>query len=172
MKKIILLLIGCILFLVGCNNDSNYIETVMNIRFENGKTVEKIVNEKAILGEFYVENEGKLEFNKVQYGLDAISMRISPSDLMNRYKQKGVKMPLLKELEWKIEGETNEGKVVTAATDEVIIKIPTVKNKDYIQVNLNNIKVYNLKTNTVITDKELEAADLYYKMLQEYNYKN
>lgn len=172
MKKIVLFLIGCILFLIGCERDSKYIETVMNIKFENGKTLEKIVNEDAIIGDFYVANKGKLEFDKLHYGLDTVVMKLYANDLIDKYKKKNIKLPLLKELEWKIEGETNQGKVITAETDDVIIKIPTIKDKDYIKVNLNSIKVYDLKTGNIISEEDLKTASLYYKMLQEYNYKN
>lgn len=170
MKKILAIIMSCVLFLVGCNKNNEYIETVMNIRFEDGKTVEKIVNEKVIAGEFYLDNTTKLKFNRAAYGLSVVAMKISEEKQLKKYYDLGVVMPLLKELDWKIEGNTENGKVVVAKTDRVLVRIPTVKNGDYVQVNKDDIAVYELKTNTRITDEEIVVAKDYYDLLNEYKY--
>lgn len=148
MKKIVFLLGVILILFTGCIGEEDYINSVKAISFNNGMSVEDIVNKDVEAIEFSQLNN--LEEN-----------RTNPLFLINFYNTdflSNLKMPSTPELKWEIEGKTKTGKIVVAYNEKVKIKIQTREDGDYIQVSTDEINVYSQKNNKAISSDTLNFA--------------
>lgn len=148
MKKIVFLLGLLLVLLTGCVGDEDYINTVKSISFNNGMSVEDIVN----------KNVEAIEFSQIN---NLEENRTNPLFLINFYSTdflSNLKMPSTPELKWEIEGKTKTGKIVVAYNDEVKVKIQTIEDGDYVQVSTDEINVYSQKNNKAVSIESLNFA--------------
>ncbi|MGL5935232.1 MAG: hypothetical protein ACRCZI_06375 [Cetobacterium sp.] len=164
MKKMLVTLSICVGLLTGCigGSDSNYIETVKQISFDDGVTVENIVREKLTGTEFQVLNEGKVRIDKGLAVFDKTGEYIfllkGMEGKIQELASNAKVAPIVIEsndIKWEVEGETKKGKIIKAKTDKSVVKISTEQDGDYVQVYLTDIKAFNGKTGKIISDKEL-----------------
>lgn len=178
MKKILnSLMLMLMLLLVGCGgaSDSDKIETVKGITFNNGKSVEQFIftslNNMGILsvnnekGEIVVAQIGDLctdESIQAVSKTNLIPMFILESDLVapKEFKESDVK--------YIIEGKTNNGFIVKA-TDTIgnYAKIPVTLNGDYYEVKSSDIKFYDSKN--TLSQADLENLNEIRTLVKNYN---
>lgn len=178
MKKILnSLMLMLMLLLVGCGgaSDSDKIETVKGITFNNGKSVEQLIftslNNMGILsansekGEIVVAQIGDLctdESIQAVSKTNLIPMFILESDLVapKELKESDVK--------YLIEGKINNGFIVKA-TDSIgnYAKIPVTLNGDYYEVKSSDIKFYDSKN--TLSQADLENLNEIRTLVKNYN---
>lgn len=168
MKKLAVALILLVLTLAGCTSDSDYIETVKKITFDDGSSVEEIVKEKVKVGEFYSENDldGILS-NPMQLFLFSMN---NAATIRQGLKDAGIKMPVPAELKWEIDGDTKDGKILIASNDKIKVRITTRKNGDYVELYGKDIQAYIKKNNKMITDEMYESIYTLYNLAIENGY--
>lgn len=168
MKKMIVIFILLLGILTGCSSDSDYIETVKGITFDDGKSVEEIVNEKVLIGNFYSENElDEILANPMNIFLFSMNHK---EVIKKGFKDAGIKMPISSKIKWEVEGETREGKILTASDEKVKVKITARKNGDYIELYTTDIQLHIKKNNRVISDEMFERIDALYELARESGY--
>lgn len=166
MKKLLGILVF-IIFLVGCSSeDKDYINTVKGMTFDSGKTVETYVEEQMALGEFELLNSDII-VNSFTY----IYTLMNDEQLNEVFRNSDVKMPKKKEITWKVEGETKDGKIVIAYNDTILVKIQTIKNGDYIESDSSKIKTYS-KANNKQLDSLMEEKRFLYELALRCGYDN
>lgn len=170
MKKIILLFSLLLIFFTGCTSDEDYIDTVKSITFEDGTTVKTYVQDQIKYGEFYILNEKELFDNGYSSLLMPTLIYIAPEEVLKELKNMKIEMPKDTPVVWKIEGNTDNGKILTASNGDIQVRIPTTKNGDYIEINTANFKVVNLKNNVTFREEQLESSKLYYEFLLKHYY--
>lgn len=155
MKKLLLIMLVVIFSLVGCTNDNEYLDTVKKITFDNGQTMEEIMTEMLTCGEIVIENPfiEKISESKIK----SISM-YSSKKFAKSFDNNPLLIPNINNIKWKIQGNTSNGKIILASTNDITAKIPTVKDGDYVEVNFNDIKLYDNKTNKLISEQNLIKA--------------
>lgn len=170
MKKIYFVLIGILLMLTGCSSDEEYINTVKKITFPDGITVEKLVDNNIKAGETYLANDKKLLFNEAVVFMLSFG---SKDEINFTLKQGGFILPeQFSEVKWVVEGETKTGKVVVASNDKIKVKIKTEKNGDYIETRTSDIVTYELSSNKVIPQEELDIMREFYDLAIKNGYTN
>lgn len=160
MKKIlgVLILMLSVAF-TGCSSDKSYINTVKSITFDNGKSVEDIVNENAKIGEFYFENDLQETLSNPYMFIFYLNGK---DEAISQLKEAGIKMPVPDKLKWQVEGETSKGKVLIASNDMIKIKINTRQNGDYIELYEYDIQTFIKSTNQLIPLDMLEKTKTFY----------
>lgn len=167
MKKILVVLSILAGVLTGCvgGSDSEYISTVKEISFNNGKTVENVVKEKLIgarFQELYGENE-LLSNMGVIILLSTVDYGVT-NDLRKLKKlleQQNI-VPITiedKDIKWEVEGETKRGKTIKAFTEKEIVKISTEQDGDYIKLNYDDINVFTKKDGKLLKSNNTEGND-------------
>lgn len=174
MKKMLVTLSVCVSLLTGCTggSDSDYIETVKQISFDDGVTVENIVREKLTGSEFQALNGDKVRIDKGLAVFDKTGTYIfllkGMEGEIQELASKANVVPVVlgnEDITWEVEGETKKGKIIKAKTDKSVVKISTEQDGDYIQVNSTNIKAFNGKTGKAISEKELKNYNQLNNML-------
>lgn len=170
MKKIATFILGMMLLLVGCASDEDYIDTVKNMSFSNGQTIEQYVNDSIKFGEMY-------QLNKDNFCLDKkllFMMSLEANQDVKRFlRQANVVLPEdIKPATWIVEGKTKDGKILIASNDNIKIKIETRKNGDYIETGSDKITTLDKKTNRIISEEELELASALHEIAMRCGYTN
>ncbi|WP_300345112.1 hypothetical protein [Fusobacterium sp.] len=170
MKKIATFILGMMLLLVGCASDEDYIDTVKNMSFSNGQTIEQYVNDSIKFGEMY-------QLNKDNFCLDKkllFMMSLEANQDVKRFlRQANVVLPEdIKPATWIVEGKTKDGKILIASNDNIKIKIETRKNGDYIETGSDKITTFDKKTNRIISEEELELASALHEIAMRCGYTN
>lgn len=161
MKKILIILAVAFTLLTSCTTDSNYIETVKSLTFDDGTKVEELVADKIKGIEFQVENGEKIIIEKGMVLFKStgeyifLFNHLAP-EIKKMAEKSNLKKIFLKEITWEIEGETKDGKIVRAFTDDAIIKITTKQDGDYISLNSDDIKAYNRKNGKIVSEQILK----------------
>lgn len=152
MKKIIMIsvMVTMLLGFGGCfNNDEAYIETVKGLTFDNGDTVEDIVKYKLTGTGLAIMNHGVVEkidnffvFNETgEYVLASSYASKEIAEIAKRANYTSI--DTLPPLNWEVEGETNNGKVIIATSKYGKVMMTTIDNGDYVSINLDNIEQVN-----------------------------
>ena len=166
MKKFLLAFVtGVLLLFAGCSSDSDYIETVKNITFDTGERVEDIVVENIKVGEFY-----NLNGENVMNPFNAVIVTALPKEkVVEKFKELNIKMPNVapENIKWEVEGETSTGKVILASKGNVVVKLETIDNGDYVEIYDTDIKTYI--NNKLISD-EMKIPALFYNAGVEAGY--
>lgn len=179
MKKIIMFLICSTFLLTGCISDTNYIETVRAIEFNNGESIDDVVSKKLSGAEFKAKNEDNITIDRGmavfkstgEYAFLLKGIGIEP-ELREMCIKAGVKGIYPKNITWEIEGETNEGKIIKVSSDYATVKIKTQLNGDYIEIQNKDI-VTLLKGNAKAFDSEiLDEYDFFNNLLIDKEVKN
>lgn len=169
MKKVIAIFISLLLFLTGCSSDEDYINSVKEMAFSDGSSVEEYVKDNIKAGEMYKLNDSILMSKEILFLLKFASK----DEVLFLLNQGSVVVPQdIKEASWKVEGETKQGKVIVVSNDEIKVKIETEKDGDYIKVNTNQIFTYNEKANKLIPQEDLNIALELYNLAKKYGYEN
>lgn len=155
MKKLLLIILVVIFSLTGCTNDDEYLNTVKKIIFDNGQTMEEIMTEMLTCGEIIIENPfiEKISESKIK----DISV-FSSKKFAKSFNNNTLFIPNIKNIEWNIQENISNGKIILASTNNITAKIPTIKNGDSIEINFNNIKLYDNKNNKLISEQNLIKA--------------
>ena len=170
MKKLYFVLIGILLMLTGCSSDEEYINTVKKITFPNGVTVEKIVDNNVEAGETYLVNDKNLLFNEAVVFMLSFG---SKDEINFTLRQSGFTLPeKISEIKWVVEGKTKTGKVIVASNDKIKVKIETEENGDYIETKTSDIITYELPSNKVIPQEELDIMGEFYNLAIKNGYTN
>lgn len=159
-----------LIFITGCSDDSDYITTVKSITFNDGVSVEELVNMNIKAGEFCIENNS----NKLLVNEPIIAMLsfMSKEEVKSLFKETRIIIPKLSEIKWEVEGSTKNGKVIIASNDRIKVKISTRKNGDYIETSKNDIKTFIKVNNTEIPKKIILNAIRLDSIAKKYGYKN
>lgn len=170
MKKLYFVLIGILLMLTGCSSDEEYINTVKKITFPDGVTVEKMVDNNVKAGETYLVNDKNLLFNEAVVFMLSFG---SKDEINFTLRQSGFTLPeKISEIKWVVEGKTKTGKVIVASNDKIKVKIETEENGDYIETKTNDIITYELPSNKVIPQEELDIMGEFYNLAIKNGYTN
>lgn len=170
MKKLYFVLIGILLMLTGCSSDEEYINTVKKITFPDGVTVEKMVDNNVKAGETYLVNDKNLLFNEAVVFMLSFG---SKDEINFTLRQSGFTLPeKISEIKWGVEGKTKTGKVIVASNDKIKVKIKTEENGDYIETKTNDIITYELPSNKVIPQEELDIMGEFYNLAIKNGYTN
>lgn len=170
MKKLYFVLIGILLILTGCSSDEEYINTVKKITFPDGVTVEKMVDNNVKAGETYLVNDKNLLFNEAVVFMLSFG---SKDEINFTLRQSGFTLPeKISEIKWVVEGKTKTGKVIVASNDKIKVKIKTEENGDYIETKTNDIITYELPSNKVIPQEELDIMGEFYNLAIKNGYTN
>lgn len=170
MKKLYFVLIGILLMLTGCSSDEEYINTVKKITFPDGVTVEKMVDNNVKAGETYLVNDKNLLFNEAVVFMLSFG---SKDEINFTLRQSGFTLPeKISEIKWGVEGKTKIGKVIVASNDKIKVKIKTEENGDYIETKTNDIITYELPSNKVIPQEELDIMGEFYNLAIKNGYTN
>ena len=170
MKKLYFVLIGILLMLTGCSSDEEYINTVKKITFPDGVTVEKMVDNNVKAGETYLVNDKNLLFNEAVVFMLSFG---SKDEINFTLRQSGFTLPeKISEIKWVVEGKTKTGKVIVASNDKIKVKIKTEENGDYIETKTNDIITYELPSNKVIPQEELDIMGEFYNLAIKNGYTN
>lgn len=168
MKKVLSILCFLLFTLTGCITNSDYIETVKTMTFDDGTTVEEHVQNLVELGYVYENNSNLLyPFDSSNY---ALLLFTPPADFNQLLAENNFVMPKKSKLDWDIEGKTDSGKVVVASNKEYEVKIPTFQNGDYIQLYAEDMEVYSKKSKKLINTENLEKAEVFRDLAKEYDY--
>lgn len=170
MKKLYFVLIGILLMLTGCSSDEEYINTVKKITFPDGVTVEKMVDNNVKVGETYLVNDKNLLFNEAVVFMLSFG---SKDEINFTLRQSGFTLPeKISEIKWGVEGKTKTGKVIVASNDKIKVKIETEENGDYIETKTSDIITYELPSNKVIPQEELDIMGEFYNLAIKNGYTN
>lgn len=170
MKKLYFVLIGILLMLTGCSSDEEYINTVKKITFPDGVTVEKMVDNNVKAGETYLVNDKNLLFNEAVVFMLSFG---SKDEINFTLRQSGFTLPeKISEIKWGVEGKTKTGKVIVASNDKIKVKIETEENGDYIETKTSDIITYELPSNKVIPQEELDIMGEFYNLAIKNGYTN
>ena len=170
MKKLYFVLIGILLMLTGCSSDEKYINTVKKITFPDGVTVEKMVDNNVKAGETYLVNDKNLLFNEAVVFMLSFG---SKDEINFTLRQSGFTLPeKISEIKWVVEGKTKTGKVIVASNDKIKVKIETEENGDYIETKTSDIVTYELSSNKVIPQEELDIMGEFYNLAIKNGYTN
>ena len=170
MKKLYFVLIGILLMLTGCSSDEEYINTVKKITFPDGVTVEKMVDNNVKAGETYLVNDKNLLFNEAVVFMLSFG---SKDEINFTLRQSGFTLPeKISEIKWGVEGKTKTGKVIVASNDKIKVKIKTEENGDYIETKTSDIITYELPSNKVIPQEELDIMGEFYNLAIKNGYTN
>ena len=170
MKKLYFVLIGILLMLTGCSSDEEYINTVKKITFPDGVTVEKMVDNNVKAGETYLVNDKNLLFNEAVVFMLSFG---SKDEINFTLRQSGFTLPeKISEIKWVVEGKTKTGKVIVASNDKIKVKIKTEENGDYIETKTSDIITYELPSNKVIPQDELDIMGEFYNLAIKNGYTN
>jgi hypothetical protein len=170
MKKLYFVLIGILLMLTGCSSDEKYINTVKKITFPDGVTVEKMVDNNVKAGETYLVNDKNLLFNEAVVFMLSFG---SKDEINFTLRQSGFTLPeKISEIKWVVEGKTKTGKVIVASNDKIKVKIKTEENGDYIETKTSDIITYELPSNKVIPQEELDIMGEFYNLAIKNGYTN
>ena len=170
MKKLYFVLIGILLMLTGCSSDEGYINTVKKITFPDGVTVEKMVDNNVKAGETYLVNDKNLLFNEAVVFMLSFG---SKDEINFTLRQSGFTLPeKISEIKWGVEGKTKTGKVIVASNDKIKVKIETEENGDYIETKTSDIITYELPSNKVIPQEELDIMGEFYNLAIKNGYTN
>lgn len=170
MKKLYFVLIGILLMLTGCSSDEEYINTVKKITFPDGVTVEKMVDNNGKAGETYLVNDKNLLFNEAVVFMLSFG---SKDEINFTLRQSGFTLPeKISEIKWGVEGKTKTGKVIVASNDKIKVKIKTEENGDYIETKTSDIITYELPSNKVIPQEELDIMGEFYNLAIKNGYTN
>ena len=170
MKKLYFVLIGILLMLTGCSSDEEYINTVKKITFPDGVTVEKMVDNNVKAGETYLVNDKNLLFNEAVVFMLSFG---SKDEINFTLRQSGFTLPeKISEIKWVVEGKTKTGKVIVASNDKIKVKIETEENGDYIETKTSDIVTYELSSNKVIPQEELDIMGEFYNLAIKNGYTN
>ena len=170
MKKLYFVLIGILLMLTGCSSDEKYINTVKKITFPDGVTVEKMVDNNVKAGETYLVNDKNLLFNEAVVFMLSFG---SKDEINFTLRQSGFTLPeKISEIKWVVEGKTKTGKVIVASNDKIKVKIETEENGDYIETKTSDIVTYELPSNKVIPQEELDIMGEFYNLAIKNGYTN
>lgn len=170
MKKLYFVLIGILLMLTGCSSDEEYINTVKKITFPDGVTVEKMVDNNVKAGETYLVNDKNLLFNEAVVFMLSFG---SKDEINFTLRQSGFILPeKISEIKWGVEGKTKTGKVIVASNDKIKVKIETEENGDYIETKTSDIITYELPSNKVIPQEELDIMGEFYNLAIKNGYTN
>ena len=170
MKKLYFVLIGILLMLTGCSSDEEYINTVKKITFPDGVAVEKMVDNNVKAGETYLVNDKNLLFNEAVVFMLSFG---SKDEINFTLRQSGFTLPeKISEIKWGVEGKTKTGKVIVASNDKIKVKIKTEENGDYIETKTNDIITYELPSNKVIPQEELDIMGEFYNLAIKNGYTN
>lgn len=170
MKKLYFVLIGILLMLTGCSSDEEYINTVKKITFPDGVTVEKMVDNNVKAGETYLVNDKNLLFNEAVIFMLSFG---SKDEINFTLRQSGFTLPeKISEIKWGVEGKTKTGKVIVASNDKIKVKIETEENGDYIETKTSDIITYELPSNKVIPQEELDIMGEFYNLAIKNGYTN
>lgn len=170
MKKLYFVLIGILLMLTGCSSDEEYINTVKKITFPDGVTVEKMVDNNVKAGETYLVNDKNLLFNEAVVFMLSFG---SKDEINFTLRQSGFTLPeKISEIKWVVEGKTKTGKVIVASNDKIKVKIKTEENGDYIETKTSDIITYELPSNKVIPQEELDIMGEFYNLAIKNGYTN
>lgn len=170
MKKLYFVLIGILLMLTGCSSDEEYINTVKKITFPDGVTVEKMVDNNVKAGETYLVNDKNLLFNEAVVFMLSFG---SKDEINFTLRQSGFTLPeKISEIKWGVEGKTKTGKVIVASNDKIKVKIETEENGDYIETKTSDIVTYELSSNKVIPQEELDIMGEFYNLAIKNGYTN
>ena len=170
MKKLYFVLVGILLMLTGCSSDEEYINTVKKITFPDGVTVEKMVDNNVKAGETYLVNDKNLLFNEAVVFMLSFG---SKDEINFTLRQSGFTLPeKISEIKWGVEGKTKTGKVIVASNDKIKVKIETEENGDYIETKTSDIITYELPSNKVIPQEELDIMGEFYNLAIKNGYTN
>lgn len=170
MKKLYFVLIGILLMLTRCSSDEEYINTVKKITFPDGVTVEKMVDNNVKAGETYLVNDKNLLFNEAVVFMLSFG---SKDEINFTLRQSGFTLPeKISEIKWGVEGKTKTGKVIVASNDKIKVKIKTEENGDYIETKTSDIITYELPSNKVIPQEELDIMGEFYNLAIKNGYTN
>ena len=170
MKKLYFVLIGILLMLTGCSSDEEYINTVKKITFPDGVTVEQMVDNNVKAGETYLVNDKNLLFNEAVVFMLSFG---SKDEINFTLRQSGFTLPeKISEIKWIVEGKTKTGKVIVASNDKIKVKIETEENGDYIETKTSDIITYELPSNKVIPQEELDIMGEFYNLAIKNGYTN
>lgn len=170
MKKLYFVLIGILLILTGCSSDEEYINTVKKITFPDGVTVEQMVDNNVKAGETYLVNDKNLLFNEAVVFMLSFG---SKDEINFTLRQSGFTLPeKISEIKWVVEGKTKTGKVIVASNDKIKVKIETEENGDYIETKTSDIITYELPSNKVIPQEELDIMGEFYNLAIKNGYTN
>lgn len=170
MKKLYFVLIGILLMLTGCSSDEEYINTVKKITFPDGVTVEQMVDNNVKAGETYLVNDKNLLFNEAVVFMLSFG---SKDEINFTLRQSGFTLPeKISEIKWVVEGKTKTGKVIVASNDKIKVKIETEENGDYIETKTSDIITYELPSNKVIPQEELDIMGEFYNLAIKNGYTN
>ena len=201
MKKILVsLFIGLGLLVFGDNlkfelfaNNIGYIEEVK--KYDNGNgTIEKQVKDYMELLEFIYSNKkkmGEITRQKLYSNSDmeyqAYMERMKTGEFNKLFRTFGIFIPIVENIKWEVEKETEEGKVIKASSAHSRVYIRTVKKgnsfeisgklKGYIKMDLSpnpadkNSEGKNGRTYfEEISERDLNRNDLFRYYLEQTKY--
>lgn len=170
MKKIYLIFIGILLMFTGCLNEESYLNTVKNYKFHDGKSVEQLVNNNIISGEVHLKNDKNFLFNETVLFMLNFG---SKEDINNTLKQSGFVVPeKSSQPKWSVKETLKTGKIIEVSNDKIKVRIETQEDKKYIKILKNKITTYEIKTNKIIPQEELEIMMELYNLAVKNNYQN
>lgn len=177
MRKILILILSSLFILTGCSwtNDTEYINIVKQMTFNDGETVNDYVNNIARYTAIYSLNNDKIMFTKntaaiIGWGL--LNSKQNQKEMYKTFKQAGLIVPEKAETKWLIEGKTKTGKIILVTTENAIIKINTKKNGDYIEFSRDDIKAYDPKTKKILTKTQLSIASGLNSLMESFEKNN
>lgn len=161
MKKIIVFLIGMMLLITECYA-INYREKARKLKFSNGEILEEYVVNQIKMGEIYSLNENNPYFDKAL--LYKLKYETDRDICWLLRKSKTILPENIGNINWNIEDK----KFLVASSENIIVKIATIKNEGYVESE--EIAVIDKKTDTVISEEKLELVSELYKMAKDNNY--
>lgn len=166
MKRGIFLLV-IVLALFGCfKGKENSINTLKSVTLNNGKTLEKYVNDNIIGGEVYQLNDSEIFLEKELITLRKLQNK---DKILNFLEERRVVIPeSIVEAEWKLEEENKDKKVIIAFNDNIKVEIKIEKNKK--EIDSQNILTYDKTNGKAISQKELDRAIEIYNIAKKYEY--
>lgn len=174
MKKFLnSLFLALIILLTGCNEAkaTDYINTVKNMNANEDEKMDAFVNRLLRQSEFYLLNKETFAFEEHDMQRVILSYQVAPDEMFKQIKEANPLPPEMKNIEWKIEGKTKKGKVLAAASDLVLVKIPTEDDGDYVILNPKDIQIYNKENNTKVNIDKVDLAMFYLAIIDKYGYK-
>ena len=161
MKKIIVFLIGMMLLITECYA-INYREKARKLKFSNGEILEEYVVNQIKMGEIYSLNKNNPYFDKAL--LYKLKYETDRDICWLLRKSKTILPENIGNINWNIEDK----KFLVASSENIIVKIATIKNEGYVESE--EIAIIDKKTDTVIPEEKLELVSELYKMAKDTNY--